>query len=73
MSELATQIGVKSACEVLNVPRSQLYRHRQPKVEPSPSPPDNLARQLQYRRLLICLHFDRQCKFQSSASWSQLG
>ena len=38
MSELATQIGVKSACELLNVPRSQLYRHPQPKVEPSPRP-----------------------------------
>jgi len=38
VSELATQIGVKSACEVLNVPRSQLYRHPQPKVEPSPRP-----------------------------------
>jgi putative transposase len=38
VSELATQIGVKSACEVLNVPRSQVYRERQPKVEPAPRP-----------------------------------
>lgn len=38
MSELATQIGVKRACEVLNVPRSQLYRERQPKAEPAPRP-----------------------------------
>jgi len=38
VSELATQIGVKSACEVLNVPRSHRYRHPQPKVEPSPRP-----------------------------------
>jgi putative transposase len=38
VSELATQIGVKSACEVLHVPRSQVYRQRQPKVEPAPRP-----------------------------------
>lgn len=38
MSELATQIGVKSACEVLNVPRSRVYRARQPKSEPLPRP-----------------------------------
>jgi putative transposase len=36
--ELSAQIGVKQACEVLNVPRSQLYRHQQPKLEPSPRP-----------------------------------
>lgn len=28
MSELAAKIGIKSACEVLNVPRSRLYRER---------------------------------------------
>ena len=38
MSELATQIGVKSACEALRVPRSRVYRERQPKAEPSPRP-----------------------------------
>jgi putative transposase len=38
MSELASKIGVKSACEVLNVPRSRIYRQRQPKVEPTPRP-----------------------------------
>ena len=38
MSELASKIGVKSACEVLHVPRSQLYRHQQPKAEPAPRP-----------------------------------
>lgn len=36
MSELAAKIGVKSACEALNVPRSQVYRARQPKAEPLP-------------------------------------
>jgi putative transposase len=38
MSELASKIGVKSACEVLNVPRSRVYRERQAKVEPAPRP-----------------------------------
>jgi putative transposase len=38
MSELASKIGVKSACEVLNVPRSRIYRHRQAKAEPAPRP-----------------------------------
>jgi putative transposase len=36
VNELATKIGVKSACEALNVPRSQVYRARQPKAEPMP-------------------------------------
>ena len=36
MSELAARIGVKSACEVLKVGRSQVYRQRQPKAEPQP-------------------------------------
>lgn len=38
MSELASKIGVKSACEVLNVPRSRIYRQRQPKAKPAPRP-----------------------------------
>ena len=38
MSELASKIGVKAACEGLNVPRSQIYRQRQPKIEPVPRP-----------------------------------
>jgi transposase InsO family protein len=38
MSELASQIGVKSACAGLNVPRSRIYRARQPKVEPAARP-----------------------------------
>jgi len=38
MSELASKIGVKSACEVLNVPRSRIYRQRQAKAEPVPRP-----------------------------------
>ena len=38
MSELAKKIGVKSACQALNVPRSRIYRERQPKAEPAPRP-----------------------------------
>jgi len=38
VSELATQIGVKSAGEALNVPRSRIYRERQRKAEPAPRP-----------------------------------
>lgn len=38
MTELATKIGLKSACEVLNVARSRVYRARQPKAEPAPRP-----------------------------------
>jgi putative transposase len=45
VTELAAKIGVKSACEVLNVPRSQVYRARQPKAEPQarPSPSHALS------------------------------
>lgn len=33
MTELASQIGLKRACEVLNVPRSRVYRARQAQAE----------------------------------------
>lgn len=38
MTELAAKIGLKSACEALNVPRSRIYRQRQAKAEPAPRP-----------------------------------
>ena len=38
MSDLAAKIGVKSACDVLKVPRSQVYRARQPRVAPAARP-----------------------------------
>jgi putative transposase len=38
MNELASKIGVKSACAALNVPRSRIYRQRQAKAEPAPRP-----------------------------------
>jgi putative transposase len=36
MSELADQIGIKGACEALNVPRSRVYRQRQAQPPTSP-------------------------------------
>lgn len=36
--QLGQQIGVAAACHSLNVPRSSLYRARQPQVEPKPRP-----------------------------------
>ena len=38
MRELASKIGVKNACEVLNVSRSRVYRDRQPKAKSLPRP-----------------------------------
>jgi len=36
--KLAERVGIKRACEVLHVPRSQVYRARQPKTDPKPRP-----------------------------------
>ena len=36
--QLATRSGVSAACQALGVPRSSLYRARQPKREPKPRP-----------------------------------
>lgn len=36
--ELAVEVGVKHACEVLEVPRSRIYRNRQPKSKPRQRP-----------------------------------
>ena len=36
--DLAIVVGVKRACEVLDVPRSRIYRSRQPQVEPKERP-----------------------------------
>ncbi len=38
MTELAAKIGLKRACEVLGVPRSAVYRSRQPRLTPKPRP-----------------------------------
>ena len=36
MSALAAQVGMKRACEALNIPRSSIYRARQPHPTPQP-------------------------------------
>ena len=41
--DLAQTIGIKEACAVLNVPRSSLYRARQPQAEPQPRPTPSRA------------------------------
>lgn len=38
VEELAVEVGVKHACEVLDIPRSRIYRSRQPKSEPKERP-----------------------------------
>lgn len=45
VEQLAEQVGVTDACEALGVPRSRVYRERQPKREPQPrpTPPHALA------------------------------
>jgi putative transposase len=41
--ELGQQVGLKRACEVLDIPRSSLYRARQPASPSSPRPPSQRA------------------------------
>ncbi|MEL6271086.1 MAG: hypothetical protein AAGK74_11385 [Chloroflexota bacterium] len=36
--QLAERVGVSRACDALDVPRSTLYRARQPRPEPNPRP-----------------------------------
>lgn len=38
VNELGEQVGIHRACETLNVPRSRVYRVRQPKTEAQPRP-----------------------------------
>ena len=56
MSDLASKIGVKRACEVLNVPRSRVYRERQPARErqahPAPAHALSPAEREQVRAVL---------------------
>ena len=41
--QLAPQIGLSAACQVLGIPRSSLYRARQPRPEPRPKPARGLS------------------------------
>ena len=45
VSDLSQHISLKQACDVLNVPRSRIYRARQPQVaaKPRPTPPNALT------------------------------
>ena len=60
--ELAQTIGTKEACAVLKVPRSSLYRSREPVSEPKPRPRParalSAAEKSQVRELL---NSDRFC------------
>jgi putative transposase len=49
---LGQQVGLKRACEVLGVPRSSLYRARQPDTPPSPRPPSKRALSEAERRVV---------------------
>lgn len=58
--ELATEIGVKPACDAIGMSRATLYRHLKPKQElpkPRPAPPRSLSPQ-ERRRVLELLHTD---------------
>ena len=41
--QLGQQLGIRAACQALGVPRSSLYRTRQPKPEPEPRPKPDRA------------------------------
>ena len=51
VEDLAVEVGVKRACEVLDVPRSRIYRSRHPKMEPKPRPTP--ARALSYSERFV--------------------
>jgi len=48
--DLGHHIGMKRACEVLDLPRSSLYDARQPQHSPSPRPPSERALSQEERR-----------------------
>jgi len=72
VNELAAKIGVKSACEVLNVPRSRIYRDRQAKAQsvarPSPSHALSPAEKAQVRETLNSERFMDQAPRQVYAT-----
>jgi putative transposase len=58
--DLGQHVGVKRACEVLDVPRSSLYDARQPQHPPSPRPPSERAlSQAERRTVRDVLNSDR--------------
>jgi putative transposase len=77
VSELAAQIGLKSACEALGGPRSQVYRQRQPNAAPAPRPTPVHARSgdecAQVRATLNRERFMDQAPRQVYAAWLDEG
>jgi putative transposase len=58
--DLGQHVGVKRACEALGVPRSSLYRARQPEREPSPRPkPDRALSEDERQAVRVVLNSER--------------
>ena len=64
-NQLSEQVGVSAACQTLGVPRSSLYRARQPKHEPKPRPtPERALKPEEKEQVLQVLNSEQ---FQDSA------
>ena len=64
-NQLSEQVGVSAACQTLGVPRSSLYRARQPKHEPKPRPtPERALKPKEKEQVLQVLNSEQ---FQDSA------
>ena len=64
-TQLSEQVGVSAACQTLGVPRSSLYRARQPKHEPKPRPtPERALKPEEKEQVLQVLNSEQ---FQDSA------
>ena len=64
-TQLSEQVGVSAACQTLGVPRSSLYRARQPKHEPKPRPtPERALKPEEKEKVLQVLNSEQ---FQDSA------
>lgn len=60
--ELGERVGIAEACRVLSVPRSSLYRARQPQEEPDPRPtPARALKQEQKAEVRTVLNSARFC------------
>lgn len=58
--ELAKTVGVAEACRVLGIPRSSLYRARQPKLATAPRPtPPRALKETEKAEVLAVLHSKR--------------
>lgn len=77
VEDLGQQVGLKRACETLNIPRSTFYRQRQLPAEPTPRPvPANAlseAERTEVRRILNSERFMDQAPRQVYASLLDAG